>query len=241
MNTIEISANPDVQIRPIADGLYCVIIDDFLKEPESVIEFACSNAANFRLQEFGYPGVLLNVPRGAMTRVQNFLKHQMSRQFSFLKGGIRTTTFLSMTTRQPDELAPLQRLCHTDPRNEPERRNFAALVYLFRNEDLGGTGFYRWKEQALIEEATALELEKPGGSLEFLQQHVDLYREKPRYMTGSNDIAELLLEVPARFNRFVFYSGDFPHSAHIQQPELLSTDFAKGRLTLNCFASVRPR
>ena len=60
-------------------------------------------------------------------------------------------------------------------------------------------------------------------------------------MAVSNEIAELLFEVPAQFNRFVFYSGDLPHSAHIPRPELLSTDFAEGRLTLNCFASVRPR
>jgi hypothetical protein len=84
-------------------------------------------------------------------------------------------------------------------------------------------------------------MQKPGGSLAFLQQHFEMYRQEPRYMAGSNEVAELLLEVPARFNRFVFYSGDLPHSAHIPRPELLSADFALGRLTLNCFASVRPK
>ena len=39
----------------------------------------------------------------------------------------------------------------------------------------------------------------------------------------------------------IFYSGDVPHSAAIASPELLTKDFSKGRLTLNCFASVRPR
>ena len=89
--------------------------------------------------------------------------------------------------------------------------------------------------------AAALEIDEPGSSLPFLQEHFEMYREAPVYMSGSNEIAELLLEIPARYNRFVFYSGDLPHSAHIPHPELLSTDFAKGRLTLNCFASVRPR
>ena len=98
---------------------------------------------------------------------------------------------------------------------------------------------YRWKEQKSIEEATALELENPGSSLTFLQEHFAMYREAPQYMCGSNEVAELLLDVPARFNRLVFYSGDVPHSAHIPQPELLSADFSKGRLTLNCFTSVR--
>jgi hypothetical protein len=59
-------------------------------------------------------------------------------------------------------------------------------------------------------------------------------------MTGSNEIAELLYTVPPRFNRFVFYSGDMPHSAAIAAPELLSDDPRQGRLTLNLFFSVLP-
>jgi hypothetical protein len=241
MKPIEINANADIDVRQIIDNHHCVIVDNFLRHPESVIEFACDNAAAFELQAIGYPGVLFDVDPNVMGNVRHFLKSKMSREFSFFKSDMRTSTYLSMATRQPDELAPLQRLCHSDPREQPDRRNYAALVYLFENEALGGTGFYRWKEQKLIEEATALEIENAGSSLDFLQQHFEMYREEPCYMSGSNEVAELLLEVPARFNRLVFYSGDLPHSAHIPHPELLTTDFARGRLTLNCFASVRPR
>ena len=241
MKTIKINARAEVQVRQIDADSQCVIVDDFLKHPESLVEFACNNADAFELQEIGYPGVLCDVDHNAMSNFHSFLKTRMSRLFSFMKGDIRLTTYLSMATRQPDDLAPLQRLCHSDPRQQPERRNYAALVYLFEDESLGGTGFYRWKERALIEEATALEMEKAGSSLGFLQRHFEMYREAPCYMAGSNEVAELLLEVPARFNRFVFYSGDLPHSAHIPHPERLTTDFAKGRLTLNCFASVKPR
>ena len=239
MKTIEINPNPDIQVRQISEESHCVIVDDFLRDPDVIVEYACANEKKFELQQIGYPGVLCDVDRAAMSEVQRFIRSHMSRQFSFLKGDIRTTSYLSMATKQPDELAPLQRLCHTDPRERMDRRNYAALVYLFGDEALGGTGFYRWKEQKRIEEATALELEEPGSSLEFLQEHFDMYREAPEYMCGSNEIAELLLDVPARFNRFVFYSGDIPHSAHIPQPDLLSADFSKGRLTLNCFTRVR--
>lgn len=239
MNTIEINPDPDIQVRQISEDSHCVIVDNFLSNPEAIVEFACSNAEKFETQDIGYPGVLCDVDRAAMSEVQRFIRSQMSRQFSFLKGDIRMTTYLSMATVQPDELAPLQRLCHTDPRERIDRRNYAGLVYLFDDESLGGTGFYRWKEQKRIEEATALELKEPGSSLAFLQEHFEMYRGAPQYMCGSNEVAELLLDVPARFNRFVFYSGDIPHSAHIPQPDLLSADFSKGRLTLNCFTSVR--
>ena len=239
MKPIEINPDPDIQVRQISEDSHCIIVDNFLRNPEAIVEFACANAEKFELQDVGYPGVLYDVDRTAMSEVQRFIRSHMSRQFSFLKGDIRTTTYLSMATRQPEELSPLQRLCHSDPRERTDRRNYAGLVYLFEDEALGGTGFYRWKEQKRIEEATALELENPGSSLEFLREHFAMYREAPQYMCGNNEVAELLLDVPARFNRFVFYSGDVPHSALIPQPELLSADFSKGRLTLNCFTSVR--
>jgi hypothetical protein len=57
---------------------------------------------------------------------------------------------------------------------------------------------------------------------------------------SSGEIAERLDVVSAKFNRLVFYSGDIPHSAQISSPELLTNDPSEGRLTLNCFASLRP-
>ncbi len=241
MNRIEINPRADIQVQQINDEHHCVVVDDFFRDPQAIVEFASAHAEDFELQEIGYPGLLYLVQDEAMAAVKRFIRAEMTRQFSFLKGGIKTYTFLSMATRQPAELSNLQRLCHTDPRERTDRRNYAGLVYLFEDERLGGTGFYRWKEQKLIEEATALEMEDTPRALEFLQSHFDMYKESPCYMCGSNEVAELLHEVPARFNRLVFYSGDVPHSANIPAPELLSTDFSQGRLTLNCFASVRPR
>lgn len=240
MNAIGINDNAAVEVLQIDDANHCVVVDDFLQAPDALVRFACDNAGAFEAQEIGYPGVLFDVQPDVMTGLRRFLRSRLSREFGFMKGDMRMSTCLSMATRQPHELAPLQRLCHTDPRQAADRRNYAGLVYLFRDEALGGTGFYRWKEKQRIQEATALEIEEPGSSLPFLQQHFEMYRQPPSYMSGSNEVAELLLEVPARFNRFVFYSGDLPHSAHIPHPERLSTDFARGRLTLNCFASVRP-
>ena len=238
---IEINPDPTVRIEHIADGHVCVIVDDFLKQPHDVVEFAVSNADAFSTPKAGYPGLLFNIDDDAMTDVYRFIRSRMGQQFSFLKGGMGLSTFLSMATVQPDKLANLQRLCHTDPRERMDRQNYAALVYLFENEALGGTGFYEWKERELIEQATMLESEDPAKALEFLQEHFATYAKPACYMTESNEIAELVSKIPARFNRMIFYSGDVPHSAAIASPELLTKDFSKGRLTLNCFASVRPR
>jgi len=236
---ININAEPVIRIEQVTDEHVCVVVDDFLRDPGALVEFATRHADEFEIPGDSYPGLLFDVDEGAMTDILRFIRSRMSRQFSFLKGGIKASTYLSMATLQPDELSSLQRLCHTDPRERPDRRNYAGLIYLFENEELGGTGFYRWKQRDLIVEATAIEQEDSERALAFLKSHFPTYNQAPSYMAGSNEIAELLFEIPARFNRLVFYSGDLPHSASISRPELLSDDFSTGRLTLNCFASVR--
>jgi hypothetical protein len=238
---IEINANPDIRVEEVGDGDYCIIVDDFLQNPHDIAAFAVENADLFETPERSYPGLLFDVKQEAMSEVSRFIRSRMSSHFAFLRGGLETSTFLSMVTAQPNELSNLQRLCHMDPRGKPDRRNFAALIYLFENEALGGTGFFRWRNRKLVEEATALEHESPEKALTFLRDNFETYNQPACYMTESNEIAELVYAVPARFNRFIFYSGDLPHSARIASPELLSDDFRRGRLTLNCFVSVRPR
>ena len=187
-----------------------------------------------------YPGLVAEIDADALHDIQRYVKSTMARHFAFLRGGLNMSTMLSMTTLKPDELSTLQRLCHSDPRTRKNRENYAGLLYLFEDESLGGTGFYRWRDRPTMEKATALESQNPDAALEFLQEHYPTFREPACYITESNEIAELVEVIPARFNRWIFYSGDLPHSAYISAPDKLSDDFTKGRLTLNCFASVVP-
>jgi len=238
---IEVNPDPLIRLEQVTDDHSCVVVDDFLKDPDEIVEYCCEHASDFEIPERSYPGPLLALNDHTMSEITRFIRASMSKPFSFLRGGVTTSTFLSMATLQPDQLSNLQRLCHTDPRRRADRRNFAGLVYLFEDERLGGTGFYRWKEREQIEAATALDLEDPSKALTFLQERFPTYNQPPCYMTKSNEIAELLQTIPARFNRLIFYSGDLAHSASISMPELLSEDFRSGRLTLNCFASAVPR
>ena len=239
--TIKLNPAATIRIHSIGDAAQCVIVDDFLENPGEWIDYAVASSDSFTVPPKSYPGHVLPVNPASASEVERFVKSSMSRNFGFLRGGLGLTNLLSMTTLQPAELSNLQRLCHSDPRTSPKRRNYAALIYLFEDEALGGTGFYRWKERELIVEATALEREDPDKALEFLKEHFPTYGKDPCYLTESNEIAELIDVNPARFNRWVFYSGDIPHSAFIAKPELLSNDFREGRLTLNFFASVVSR
>ncbi len=242
LQKIRINTDASIRREAISEDQYCVVVDDFLQDPHKLVEFAAHQAGEFSVPARGnYPGPLFRVDGDAMTDVYHFIRSKMTKHFPFLRGYMSLWTFLSMATRRPDELSYLQRICHTDPTSAPDRTCYAALVYLFENEGFGGTGFYRWRELELVLKAKAIEREDPGKSLAFLQEHFPTYRKPACYMTGSNEIAELLCTIPARFNRLVFYSGTVPHSAAITAPELLSSDTRKGRLTLNIFADVLPK
>jgi len=218
-----------------------VIVDDFLSAPDELRQFAKAHSVDFAMPPKSYPGIVRSISSRPLADIYRFVRSTLGNHYSFLRGGAEFSSFLSMTTLQPDELSSLQRLCHSDPPVKETRRNYAFVLYLFENEELGGTGFYRWKEQDAITEATALETADPANALEFLKGRFDTYNKPPCYMTESTEIAERLEQVPAKFNRLVFYSGEIPHSAQISAPELLSSDPYEGRLTLNCFVSVRPK
>ena len=242
MKKFRINTDATIRRESISEDQDCVIVDDFLQDPHELVEFAAHRTGEFSMPERGnYPGPLFRVGGDAMTDIYGFIRSKMTKHFPFLRGSMVLWTFLSMATTRPDKLSHRQRICHTDPTSAPDRRCYAALVYLFENEGLGGTGFYRWREPELVLKAKTIEREDPGKGLAFMQEHFPTYRKPARYMTRSNEIAELLCTIPARFNRLVFYSGDVPHSAAITAPELLSTDIRKGRLTLNVFADVLPK
>jgi len=237
----QINPNTKTSRHEIADDHFCLVVDDFLRDPRGVFAYANERTDEFELQSSGYPGVLMTADDKELTDVYGFVRRTLSREMHFCRGGINLSTFFSMVTLSPEELNWAQRMCHNDPRTEAGRANVAGLVYLFENADLGGTGFYRFRNQATLERATAIGASDPAGALAYLQKHVPMYREPPSYLTESCEVAELLTVIPARFNRAIFYSGDIPHSAYISAPELLSNDVAAGRLTLNFFASVVPR
>jgi hypothetical protein len=165
----------------------------------------------------------------------------MARHFSFYRGNLDYWTYLSIVTVPPDKLSCFQRICHTDPESQPGRAPCAALIYLFDDEALGGTSFYRWKDYESVREAEAIGRHSSDRALAYLQAKFPTFREPPCYMTGSNEIAELLCTIQPRFNRLLFYSGDVPHSGSITAPELLTTNVRKGRLTMNVYASVLPK
>ncbi len=224
----------------IDDHQSCYVVDDFFENPDDLVQHAAANRALFEMPKRSYPGLVLDLDPAQCGEVHRFIRFRMSRLFAYGRSGLKYSAQLSLTTLQPEEFSWIQRLPHTDPRPDPRRMNYALLVYLFGDDKLGGTGFYRWRNREFLERAAALQREDPGGGLDIVRTRYPMFDEPARYMTESNDVAELLTKVQAKFNRMICYSGEVPHSAYIEDASLLSDDCNKGRLTFNAFASVIP-
>lgn len=234
--------NPAATLRreQITDTTFCVVVDDFLADPHALVEYAARHPGDFANPNVGYPGVQIRVHDDALAEVFRFVRSRLSKEFGFLRGRIGIRSLLSLVTWPPERLSFMQRICHIDPNADAGRAKYAALVYLFADERLGGTSFYRWRNEDLVWQGVRLLRSNPREGEEFMKQHFATFRGPPCYMTDSNDVAERIYTVAARFNRFVFYSGDIPHSAAIGAPELLSDDPRTGRLSLNLFFSALP-
>ena len=230
---LALKINPTLEITAVAvtEQHACVVVDDFLLNPDEVVAYASARAADFTMPERAYPGVVLPVANNVMAPLNRFIQTEMSRLFSFCRGGIEFHTQLSMTTLQPRDFSWIQRLCHTDPKLADDRRNYAALLYLFHDPALGGTGFFhpRHSEQdiaLLVHDSSTLDraafdARRPGIAQDF--------------MRASNHWFERIGGVAAAWNRMIFYDGRLFHSGEIGPPERMVPDPRTGRLTLNGF------
>jgi hypothetical protein len=225
----------------IAPGFDCLGFDDFLVHPDAARDWAVQRAQQFVQPERSYPGSLLPLDQQQAQPLHAFVRHTLSRAFGFARTGLDLYSQYSLTSLQPEQFSWIQALPHCDPQLAPGRANYAALLYLFRDEALGGTGFYRWRKPEYWARMSAVQRTDPNAGLDELRERFAMFRAPLRYPTGSNEAVELLAMVPARYNRLLCYSGDLPHSACIYDASLLSPDPQYGRLTLNCFASVWPK
>ena len=229
--------NPAARVRTLAVGgrALCHVIDDALLEPERWIDYAAAHAADFTDSPHNaYPGPELPLPDAVSAQFDGFFSRHLRRQFD-VRRTLRAATRLSLATRRPEELEPRQWLCHVDRmRAEPGERIVASVLYLFRDEALGGTGFFR----PLHPLPEIARLVQDSAALAPAEFHATR-GVKAGYMTASNAWFEKIAAVPARFNRLIFYSGMTFHAADIAHPGRLAADPRSGRLTLNGFFTCR--
>jgi hypothetical protein len=231
----QFNPNPRIQVLQPVPELVVVVVDDALLEPHRLRQFAIDEAARFQPAPFNaFPGNQFPFVDDLSARLNDFFIQQV-RGFLAPSMGIRKAvrmwSRLSMVSLPPEKLQPMQSICHRDTSElEANQCMAASVLYLFYDERLGGTCFFRPKQSA---EDTALLVHDSStlNAAEFEAKR----GVAPGYHAASNAYFDLIGSVPPKFNRMIFYDGGIFHSGHITQPELLTSDPATGRLTLNGF------
>lgn len=226
---------PRIERVALANGQFCLVIDDAVTEPERFVAFAVAQGAAFREVEFNaYPGSYLMSRIDVAAALGEFFVQHLRRFFD-ARRVLDMHCRYSMVTRKPETLRPLQWFCHRDkPKGPPEQSIQASVLYLFRDAGLGGTSFY---------EAAVPSTQIDALNRDAFELSADAFSSKyglaPSYMTGSNHLFTKIGSVQARWNRLIFYDGSILHSGDIVAPERLSADPAHGRLTFNSFFTCR--
>lgn len=228
---------PVVSQLPIGGGAVCIVLDQALAEPQALVDLAARHRDAFVMAEGNaFPGLELPLPDSATAAFAELFS-QHARTLLGARRVLSASGRLSMVTLRAAELAPLQRVCHRDRLAAAgDECVGAAVLYLFDDAALGGTGFFEPRGTPAQAQALMQRLGKIDNA--------ELTRQTgwpPGYMTRSNQYFELTGHVPARRNRLIFYDGSRFHSSHIERPDLLSDDPTRGRLTLNLFFLCRRR
>lgn len=225
---------PVVQRIPLGDTVVC-IIDDALQDPERWVGLARLHAGSFvEAPDNAYPGIELPMPASIVAQCIAYFDKHLRHGFG-LRRTLEGHAKLALATHPQERLRPFQVIPHVDSqRVETGQAAMAAVLYLFEDEALGGTSFYRPRVDAerlagLFRDAARLDAES------FCVLH-----GLPRaYPAASNAWFEHVLTVPPRFNRLIVYPGTVFHSSHLPKPSKLRPDPGAGRLTLNGFFTCK--
>ena len=238
--TSALRINPDarVEVMTLADGARVFIVDDFAQDPDALVALLQSDRQRFKaVPGHPYPGPQLGLPDGMLAELDAFFRQRLGAALQ-LGAPLGAMARFSRVVQDPATLDARQRLCHRDDSGMAADETVAAAVhYLFKDEQLGGTVFFRSR----LSEADTARLRHDADVLD-ASAFGDKYDLAPGYMTESNRYFEVIGRVPARWNRAIFYDGGIFHSGDIRWAAARDGYLADpGRLTLNAFFKSRCR
>lgn len=206
-----------------------IIIDDFLSDPEVLIDAAVRGPGFKDVRISYYPGKKgLMLESHIQAIVQNvlpmYIKHYNVPDNMTLQLG---SCFYGLATQHPDELNPQQCYPHIDCAGD---FYFVAIIYL--NEgDFGGTSFYRHVP-------TGVERVLPD-EVDACFEGTDKVKGEAGYYAGDGDY-KIIGTADYKRNRLALYPSNLIHGPAIKNPSLLSDDPRKGRLTANIISRFVP-
>ena len=228
----------DELLKIVGDGKHKILVlDDFLDNPEEVIEAAC-DIAPFELapKSTYYPGIrkyiLPNMvgARAYVDVIGEALLPIMAHFYGAKSIEIDEPSF-SMVTYKKSELSQIQTVPHFDDLDE----NFFAILHYLSPSHNSGTSLYRHKETG-IEKIT---LQNRDKYIETLSRQLSQKSRPQKYMLGSDELFQEIYNIEGKFNRIAIYQGSILHSGNIAPNENLSSNPKEGRLTANIFVRIK--
>ncbi len=224
----ELAFNPDARVSSFTvgrDASAVMVVDDAFTDAEAIATFG-RNGAAFSPPVTAYPGLNAPLPPDALGHLVEALRPHLTATFGIPQDApLGSTGYFGLVTLRPEDLALGQTLPHVD---HIGHRGLAAVAYLC-GEDQGGTGFYRHRSTG-FERLTRDNIMTYEAVLQ-----TENRQDRPQaYPVGDHPLFECIGTTEARFNRLVIYNCNLLHSGQVD-PERLSADPAKGRLTLNGF------
>lgn len=232
----DFSINPDL----IVDVIYVgheqepvIVVDNLLKLPESLIQYAESGHAFQKDVKDFYPGIRKPL---SPTYAENIYSHLMETMWMIFSSKLTVnikllSSVLSLATSNPSELRPIQSVPHFD---SFVNNNIASVHYLCDSK-FGGTSFYRHRATGFeTMDAQRLQQYAPLLKNEVMQSNKTSFD----YINGDNEIFTRTASIDAKFNRAIFYRSNILHSANIKNAADLSEHPSEGRLTANTLIMI---
>jgi hypothetical protein len=234
--TLGINPAARLDVLQLADGAKVYVVDDFVQDPDALVALVQAHAGQFETQPgHPYPGPQLALPDGIAAELDSFFRQQLGAP---LQLGTSLGMFgrFARVTQDAATLDARQRICHRDDSGlQPGEMISASVHYLFKDERLGGTVFFR----SLMSDADTALFRRDASTLD-ASAFGDKYGIPPGYMTESNRYFEVIGRVPAKWNRAVFYDGGIFHSGDIRwAAHKAGYQAGLGRLTINAFFKSR--
>ncbi|HEY1128503.1 MAG TPA: DUF6445 family protein [Roseateles sp.] len=234
--TLRVNPDARLEVMPLADGAQAYVVDDFVQDPDALVALAQSLGGQFRaLPGHPYPGPQLALPDSMAAELDGFFRRRFDAAMHL---GTPLGMFgrFARVVQDPATLDGRQRICHRDDSGlDLDERVAACVHYLFKDEQLGGTVFFR----SLMSDADTQQFLRDANTLD-PSAFGDKYGIAPGYMTDSNRYFEVIGRVPAKWNRAIFYDGGVFHSGDIRWAAgKAGYQTGLGRLTVNAFFKSR--
>lgn len=216
------------RVDHVGDELQPVlVVDNFLAEPHSLIEFCVGNLKFNRADAF-YPGVRAPAPDVYLKAVYLYLKDIIYSTFAIDDSVVKSAQAdYSMVLTPVDQLKLAQCIPHYDSLITTE---LAAVHYLCK-EDQGGTSLYRHRKTGF----EYLDSGRVATYAETLKEEIRVGTYRRQYMNGSNHLFEQIASYDAVFNRIIIYRCTSLHSGNIGSDFQFDANPLTGRLTINTF------